>query len=180
MIYLIAGKIKVGKDTVGNMIKEEFEKYGKTSAIVSISGPLKEYASKYFGWDGREETKPREFLQTLGTEIIREKLGKDDFLINRVCDDIDILSLYFDNIIITGIRRKDEINKIKAKYHNSVSILVKRDMTYNLPDKEKNHYTEVDLDDFNDADYVFDNLSVDEEQEKIKSIVKEGNLHEEA
>ena len=53
-------------------------------------------------------------------------------------------------------------------------------MTYNLPDKEKNHYTEVDLDDFNDADYVFDNLSVDEEQEKIKSIVKEGNLHEEA
>lgn len=179
MIYLIAGKIKVGKDTIGNMIKDEWNKLGKSSVIVSISGPLKDYAIKYFGWDGKEETKPRELLQTLGTEIIREKLGKDDFLINRAMDDIDILSLYFDNIIITGIRRKDEINKIKDKYKNCISILVKRDINYNIPSKEMNHYTEKDLDDFVGADYVFDNLSIEEERELVKKIIKEGIKDEE-
>lgn len=176
MIYLIAGKIKVGKDTVGNMIKDEYAKLGKTSVIVPISGPLRDYAIKYFGWDGREESKPRELLQTLGTEVIREKLGKDDFLINRVADDIDILSLYFDNIIITGIRRKEEILKLKDKYSNSISILVKRNVDYsNLNNNEKNHYTEIDLDNFNDVDYVFNNLSLEDTNKKVKEIIKEGN-----
>ncbi len=176
MIYLIAGKIKVGKDVVGNIIKDEYEKLGKSTVIVSISGPLKDYAMKYFGWDGKEETKPRELLQTLGTEVIREKLGKDDFLIDRVSDDIDILSLYFDNIVITGIRRKDEILKLKKKYPNTRSILLIRDVDYSyLPEKERNHYTEKDLDGFEDVDYIFNNLTVEEEKNKIISIIKEDN-----
>ncbi len=75
----------------------------------------REYAKNYFGWDGRDETKPRELLQQLGTEVIREKLHKDTFLINRAIEDIEILSLYFDVIIVTGIRRKEEIDSLKSK-----------------------------------------------------------------
>ena len=35
-------------------------------------------------WNLTEEDKPRELLQTLGTSIIREKLGKEDLFI-KVC-----------------------------------------------------------------------------------------------
>ena len=38
--------------------------------------PLKEYLKDYFGWDGSEETKPREALQQMGTELIREEMHK--------------------------------------------------------------------------------------------------------
>lgn len=82
-LYLISGKIKTGKDTCGKFLQEEYQKIGKTSCILPMSGPLREYAKNYFGWDGRDETKPRELLQQLGTEVIREKLHKDTFLINQ-------------------------------------------------------------------------------------------------
>ena len=65
MIYLIAGKIKVGKDRIGNMIKDIYESKGKSSVIVPISGPLRDYAIKYFGWDGKEETKVLFFVLSL-------------------------------------------------------------------------------------------------------------------
>ena len=91
-VILISGKGRHGKDTTGNIIKEFLEEKGFKVAMGQISKPLKEYAKYYFGWDGSEETKPRDLLQKLGTEIIREKLKKEEFFVNRMIEDIDVLS----------------------------------------------------------------------------------------
>lgn len=173
-LYLISGKIKTGKDTCGRFLQEEYQKLGKTSCILPMSGPLREFAKNYFGWDGKDETKPRELLQRLGTEVIREKLHKDTFLIDRAIEDIEILSLYFDVIIVTGIRRKEEIDFLKKRFPGAISIHMIRSLHYDdLSEASKNHYTEHALDDYHDYDYCMKDLSLKELQEKIAQIVKE-------
>ena len=73
-IFLIAGKARSGKDTLSDFLIEELEKNNKVCRL-QISGYLKYYIMKYFGWDGREETKPRDLLNYLGTDIIRNKIN---------------------------------------------------------------------------------------------------------
>lgn len=173
-LYLISGKIKTGKDTCGRFLQEEYQKCGKTSCILPMSGPLREFAKNYFGWDGKDESKPRELLQQLGTEVIREKLHKDTFLIDRAIEDIEILSLYFDVIIVTGIRRKEEIDALKKRFPGAINIHMMRSLYYDdLSEASKNHYTEHALDDYHDYDYCMKDLSLKELQEKIAQIVKE-------
>ena len=76
-IFIISGKARHGKDTVASMIRNAYEKIGLNTINLQYSTPIKEYAKKISNWDGSDETKPRELLQLLGTELIRQKI---DFL----------------------------------------------------------------------------------------------------
>ena len=60
IIFLIGGKARSGKTTLGNFIKEEYKKNAKQIASMMYANYIKNYAKEYFGWDGSEETKPRE------------------------------------------------------------------------------------------------------------------------
>ena len=79
IIYVIAGKARRGKTTSALLMKEEYEKRGKKVAITSYGKHIKDYVKNYFGWDGNEKTKPRELLQSIGTDLIRGKLKKYEF-----------------------------------------------------------------------------------------------------
>ena len=99
-IYLLSGKARNGKDTTAEFLKKFYEADGK-KVIYSRAGKyIKFYASEMTGWDGKEETKPRQLLQELGTDVIRNKLNKADMLIERQLDDIEIYSYFYDAIIV--------------------------------------------------------------------------------
>ena len=70
---------------------------------LSVGTYIKFYAEKYFGWDGNDETKPRELLQMLGTEIIRKQIDPK-FHVNRLIQDIKVLSYFYDVFIISDVR----------------------------------------------------------------------------
>ena len=89
-IYVIGGKAKSGKTTFGEYLREELKEYGYKPCVMHITEPLYTYAREYFSWNGQDADKPREFLQKMGFEIIREKLGKKKFLLNRLFEDIEI------------------------------------------------------------------------------------------
>lgn len=152
-IILISGKARHGKDTLGYYLKEEYELKDKKICMLMYSAYIKYYAKEYFGWDGKEETKPRELLQYLGTEIIRKKIDPY-FHVNRIMQDIDILSNFFDIFIITDVREPIEITIPKNKFSNCISINIERpNFESELSDKQSKHFTEVALDDFKDYDY---------------------------
>ena len=48
------------------------EEKGKKVIFSRAGKYIKFYAMEITGWDGSEESKPRELLQTLGTDVIRE------------------------------------------------------------------------------------------------------------
>ena len=124
-VYLISGPARNGKDTIANFLEDEYVRRGYKVCRTQISKYLKMYIKDYFGWDGSEETKPRDLLQKLGTDIIREKLKKERFFVDRTIEDIDILSHFFDVMIISDIRFPLEITGIKEAYDDVVSINVK-------------------------------------------------------
>lgn len=170
-LYIISGKARSGKDTIASIIKTYYEKKSKKVITLAYASYLKEYAKKITNWDGKEETKPRELLQNLGVELIKTKID-ENMLINRIKEDIKIYSYFFDIIIITDARFKEEIEKIEGL---KTVIHVSRNET-NLTDKQQIHKTETSLDDYNNYDYnILNNKDLKYLKEEVEKIVKEVN-----
>ena len=128
------------------------------------------------GWDGSEETKPRTLLQELGTEVIRNKLNKAEMFIERQIDDIEIYSYFYDAIIVPDIRLPREIDSIKEKFKNVVTIKVERiNFESNLSSSEQKHSTEIAMDNYKNFDYEVINDTLDKLKEDIYKIYKEEN-----
>lgn len=173
-IFLLAGKAGSGKDLLGNYMKTKYDFKGDSACILHITTPLYEYAKNYFSWDGDMRDKPREFLQEMGIEVIKNTLHKDNFLVDRLCEDIDILKHYFSVFIITDGRLVSEFKLLRKRFPDIKIIYVKRDnYDNNLTEKEKNHITEKDVENYQDYDYVILNTTKEhlfKEADKIMTL----------
>lgn len=179
-IFLLAGKAGSGKDMLGKYMKTQYDFGGQNACILHITTPLYEYAKNYFSWNGDMMEKPREFLQEMGIEIIQKKLGKKFFLVNRMCEDIDILKHYFDVFIITDGRLVSEFEELKRRFPEIKIIHIIRDEYDNLlSEREKNHVTEIDMEHYKEYDYVVHNGSKEQlflEADKIMEKESEGEV----
>lgn len=171
-VYLISGRARNGKGIASSIIKEKYESLGYKVCEIQVMRTLKGYLKDYFGWDGREETKPREALQQIGTEIIREKMNKPYFHLERLIGDIEVLSNFFDIFLVTDIRLPIEIKTLKEKFKNTVSINITR-VGYNssLSPKEMYHITEKALDNYHDFDYEIVNSDLEQFKKDILKVV---------
>lgn len=172
LIYLIAGKARTGKGKVSQLIKKKYEELGYSVCEIQMMRTLKGYLKDYFGWDGKEETKPRKMLQQMGTEIIREKMGKNYFHIDRLTEDITVLSHYFSVFIVNDIRLPLEIEEIKRRFPHVITIhLTRKDYKSPLEKEEQVHITELALDDYKNFDYEIVNCSLNQLASDIIQIV---------
>ena len=174
-IIMICGKARSGKDTLADFLIDDLK--NKKPCKVQIGQYIKYYAMKYFGWNGEEETKPRDLLIHLGTDIIRNKIDPN-FHINRLIEDIEVLSYFYDTFIVSDVRFPVEIEKMKEKYDNVFTVKIIRN-SEELNEKQKSNITETALDEYTDYDYFIDNNGTLEElEEKAKDLLKkigEGN-----
>lgn len=175
-VIMICGKARSGKDTLADFFIKHLE--NNKPCKVQIGQYIKYYAMKYFGWDGEEETKPRDLLIHLGTDIIRNKIDSN-FHIDRLIQDLEVLSYFYDTFIVSDVRFPVEIEKVKAKYDNVITIKIER-QSEELNENQKNNITETALDNFNDYDYeINNNGTLEELDSKALDILKEvGVVHE--
>ncbi len=172
-LFVIGGRAKTGKNTFGEFLREELKDYGYKPCVMHITEPLYEYARNYFAWDGNEDSKPREFLQKVGIEIIRDKMGKKDFLIKRLEEDIEILSNFFDTFIIVDARLIHEFETLKKLYDDVVTIKLERShYDANLTEEEANHITEKEVDQYDGFDYVLENRNLDDLKNAALEVVR--------
>lgn len=161
-IYLIVGKAKCGKNTFGSYLREELKNYGYKPCVVGITAPLYHYAQNYFDWNPNTDDKPREFLQKMGTEIIKEKLGKKTFLLDRLKEDMDIMQEFFDIFIVTDVRYPEEIEYFKEKYEDVCTVkLIRTDYDDYLTSDERKHITETAMDNYDDFNYILENENLE-------------------
>lgn len=171
-VYLISGRARNGKGTVSSIIKEEYEKRGFKVCEIQLMRTLKGYLKDYFNWDGQEETKPRKTLQEIGNDIIREKMNKPYFHIDRLTEDIIVLSNFFDVFIVSDIRLPLEIETLKERFENTISINVTRENYVSPLDiSEQVHITELALNDYDQFDYKIVNSSLKQLTDDIIKIV---------
>ena len=140
LIFVLSGKAKSGK----NLIADKIENYYKNKRCIQISYAfyLKNYVKNIYDWNGSEEDKPRELLQKIGIDLIKNKIDSN-LLIRRVCEDIKVYSYFYDIIIITDARLKDEIEIPKRLFNNVVTIRI--DSIYydkKMTIEQMNHITE--------------------------------------
>lgn len=174
-IYLIGGKARNGKDTLASFMKEYYEKLEKKVCIMHIANYIKHFAIDYFGWDGKEETKPRSLLQELGTDLIRNKMNKPYFFTRRIIEDMEVLEHFFDVIIISDVRFPLEFDEIQKAYPTAIKIHITRpDLVSELSEKEKNHPTETALEDYDLYDYKIVNKDLESLKKQAEKIVLGG------
>lgn len=175
-IFILSGKAKSGKNEVAKMIVEYYQT--KKCIELSYAHYLKEYVKNITGWNGEEQDKPRDFLQSLGIDLLKKI--DNQFLIHRVCQDIEVYSYFYDIIIVTDARLKEEIEIPKSKFKKVTVIRVERNHFENgLNEVQKNHITETDLDNYHEFDYVISNENNKENLKKqIYHILKEVDENE--
>ena len=170
-IYLISGKARHGKDTFSGFLKSAYEADGKKVIVTQFSKYIKYYAREMTGWNLTEEDKPRSLLQTLGTNIIREKLGMEDLFVKRMIDDIKIFSCFYDAIIISDVRLKIEMDKLREAYPDMIGVNIFRpDFDNGLTEEQKQHRTEIDLDDYDKFDLRIVNTTLEKLEEDAKKL----------
>ena len=168
-IFILSGKASSGKNAVSKIIENYYKE--KKCITISFAYYLKDYAKRILNWDGNENNKPRTFLQHLGIELIKNQID-NKLLINRILQDIEVFSYFYDIIIISDARLIDEIETIKNKYNKSISIRLKRNSFDNkLTLDQKNHITEVELDNYSKFDYVVENNDYEDLINKIENIL---------
>lgn len=176
-IFIIGGMAGSGKTTLGEALKKEVELIGRKPCLMQFAAPLYSYAKNYFSWDGDIKHKPREFLQKFGIEMIKNKLNKPYFLVNRLCEDIEILSEFFDTFIITDARLIDEFLEMKKRYQHVTTIkVIRKNVNNGLTKKEQRHITETELMGYDDFDYIIDNFKIEEIENEVKNIILRGGL----
>ena len=176
-IFVISGKAETGKNKVATLLKEIYEQKNKKTVNVAYASYLKEYAKNILNWDGNEESKPRDFLQYLGIDIIKNQID-NKMLIRRIIEDIKVYSNYFDVVTISDARFKEEIEDIKNIFHDVITIHI-LEKENSLTEVQKNHITEIALDGYQNYDYEISNKGTVEELKKLlQQIINEVDNNE--
>ncbi len=167
-IFLVAGKAGSGKNEVANIIKENLDK----TVVTAFSKYIKLFALELTDWDGKDISKPREYLQNMGDRL---RAIDEDFLTKRLLEDILVYeSVGIENVVISDVRLVHEIEYFKKldKYQ-VVAIRVNSDSSKRmLSDDEKNHHTETALDTYLYFDYVLNNDYSQNLKNEIKEILE--------
>ena len=169
-IILISGKARSGKDTTADLIKEILN--DKKVVNLEYSFYMKTYIKHITGWDGSEDTKPRDLLQHLGDTIKKEI--DPLFFVKKMIMDLKVYSFYYDVITISDVRFIPEIEEIKKEFSDVISIRIERPNFDNgLTKEEKEHISEVALDNYDKFDYVITNdLDTETLKNKIEEVIK--------
>jgi hypothetical protein len=172
-IILLGGKANSGKDSAAEFIDEYYRSRGLDVVNIQIAYYIKMYAKEIAKWDGDNDTKPRQLLQDLGTELIRKQID-EYFFIKRIIQDIDIYSRYFDIITISDGRLPEELAAVKLAYPETVTVHVTRPgYSSKLSKDQKAHVTESLVDEIEyDLDLVNDG-TLEEFQTKCIELVRE-------
>lgn len=171
-IFVIAGQARQGKDTIAKIIRSYYEEKGMKAIDLDFAHYIKEYAMRITNWDGSEDLKPREFLQYLGTDLIRKEIDSDIF-IRRIIEDIKVFSYFYDIITLSDARFDQEVISVKQTFSNVCTIKVVRPGNTDALGTLSNHSTEHGLTKDEYYDYILINDgTIDELKEKVVSLLE--------
>ena len=160
IIFILSGKAKSGKNEVASIIEEYFQK--ENCIQVAYAYYLKDYLKRMNNYNELEKDKYRSLLQEFGSEFLVKHINQN-FLINRVMEDIEVFSYFYNVIIVSDARLVDEIDVPKNKLNKVITIRILSSSSNGLTEEEQNHITETGLDSYSKFDYIIENNGTREE-----------------
>lgn len=175
-MILLSAQATGGKTTFANMLKEQLEAKGKKVCIMRYASNIKRILTDFYGWKGEKTDYWREKLQNLGTEIIRIKMNRPMFHVQRVCEDIEIIQDDFDYVIIDDCRFPNEIKYPEAVFGDKVLTVRLHRLNYESPltPEQQAHPSERALDGYTNYDKeIWMGTGLDIIEREVKRFVKE-------
>lgn len=174
LIILIAGKARSGKSTVARHLNEEYIMQNKRVVISPYTKYLKLYIEEITKEKIDDNNKPRDLLQQISSKVIKGELKKENFFLQRQIEDIEIYSYFMDVILIPDVRFPKEIEEIKNKFSNVISIgIIRKDLKSDLTDEQQQDITETALDSYHNYDFEIENNEQLDLKEIVKRLVKQ-------
>lgn len=153
-IIMISGKAQAGKTTTAYLMEKNLKSVGKTAVVINYADLLKYICSAYFDWDGKKDEKGRQLLQVIGTDVVRN--NDPDFWVDFVKRFTEVFSKMWDYVIIGDCRFKNEISWAADERCKCFHVRISRNADNGLTEEQKNHISEIDLDDV-EPDYEIKN-----------------------
>lgn len=145
-VLTIAGKAEAGKDTTAKKIKNKLEHMGYAVLICHYADLLKYICTQFFNWDGKKDERGRELLQMIGTEGVRNK--EPDYWVDFIKSILRLFPNKWDFVLIPDCRFPNEIVGMKEEF-DTIAVRINRPNYENhLTDEQRQHLSEVALDDF--------------------------------
>lgn len=175
MIIGLSGYAQVGKDTVAQILVED---YGFTriafadiirtavyllDPIVNLEGMRLQHLVDKYGWDtAKQVPEVRRLMQVMGSEIGR------DLIDEQIWIELTMLNIKPEtNIVISDVRFKNEAEEIKFQGGDVWRITrIERDAPINL------HRSETELDTWNFDEYISNNGTLGDLYKAIAEIMK--------
>lgn len=151
----LSGKAGAGKDTSFKLIKEIYEPRGYRVVQVAFATKLKKFAVRYFPMVdlNAKDFVTRNILQGIG-EMFRGEVDTD-YWVKGAIDSLP-KGIGSETIVcITDVRHVNEANFIKNMPNGLMIRVTGRE--HDLSEEQRNHPSEVGLDDYHGFDFFIDN-----------------------
>lgn len=169
-VVCISAKAQHGKDTAAGIIKEYLESLGKKVLITHYADLVKFVCTNYFGWDGKKDEKGRTLLQYIGTD----KVGAKDpaYWVNFIVSILKIFNDEWDYVLIPDCRYPVEVTRMSENFDTTTLRVERPNFDNGLTLKQKEHPSEVSMDDYNFDAVVYNEAGLDEFRNKLICFIK--------
>ena len=169
-IVLISGKAQNGKDTVANILKEKLEQKGNKVVITHFSDLIKFVCEKYFGWDGQKDEKGRTILQYVGTDVVRSI--KPNYWVDFIIEFLSMFREEWDYVLIPDVRFPNEITRFDESWDITSVRVTRLNFTSTLTEEQKNHSSEMALDDFYFDYTIYSESGLDKLEKEVDGFIE--------
>lgn len=175
-VCCISAKARHGKDTAAELIKEHLEQRGQRVLIIHFADLLKYICKQFFHWDGNKDEAGRTLLQFVGTNVVGAK--NPAYWAEFVVGFLKMFETEWDYVLIPDCRYPIEVATIERAFETIILRVERPNFDNGLTDAQKNHPSEVDMDNYPFDLILYNDKSLEEFKEKVVSFADEYLLEE--
>jgi hypothetical protein len=164
-ICCISAKAQHGKDTAAKLIKENLEKKGQRVLITHYADLLKFICVKYFGWNEVKDEAGRTLLQYLGTDVVGAQ--NPAYWAEFIAGLLKMLPNTWDYVLIPDCRYPIEVSTMKDQFETVVLRVERPNFDNGLTAAQKQHASEVKMDDYKFDALIYNDGTLEEFSEKV-------------
>lgn len=168
-ICCISAKAQHGKDTAAKLIKETLEQKGQRVLIIHYADLLKFICVKFFGWNEVKDEAGRTLLQYIGTDVVGTK--NPAYWAEFIASILGMFPTTWDYVLIPDCRYPIEIETMKKQFETIVLRVERPGFDNGLTEVQKNHASEVKMDDYKFDTVLLNDGSLEDFKVKVDTFV---------
>ncbi len=164
-VCCISAKARHGKDTAAEILKEYLEQRGHGVLIIHFADLLKYICKQFFGWNGVKNEAGRSLLQYIGTDVVGKK--NPAYWAEFVVSFLKMFENEWDYVLIPDCRYPVEVATVERAFDTTVLRVERPDFDNGLTEAQKNHPSEVDMDNYHFDIILYNDKGIEEFTSKV-------------